>query len=354
MSVLEKLKQVEERYEEAERLLSDPAVASDPKELQRLGKIRAELQDVVGVYRAYREAHEQLAEARALVDDPEMRDMALDEMDRLRAEIAAYEDKLRVMLLPKDPNDEKNVVIEIRAGVGGEEAALFARDLYTMYARFAERKGWKTELVDYEDSDMGGASLITFNIEGKGAYSQLKHESGVHRVQRVPATESSGRIHTSAASVVVIPEADEVDVEINPADIEWESFRASSAGGQHMQKNETAVRLVHKPSGIVVQCQDERSQAQNKYKAMKVLRAKLYERELAAQTASADASRKAAIGTGDRSDKIRTYNYPQNRVTDHRINLTITNLSGIMDGDIQALCDALIADHQAKLLAATQ
>jgi peptide chain release factor 1 len=274
----------------------------------------------------------------------------LDEVAALRERIDALDAELRKMLLPKDPNDDKNVVIEIRGGVGGEEAALFARDLYGMYCRFAERRQWKYELDDYEESGVGGYSRVVFTIEGRGAYSQLKHENGVHRVQRVPVTESSGRIHTSAASVVVMPEAEDVDVDINPADLEWDSFRASSAGGQHMQKNETAVRLVHKPSGIVVQCQDERSQAQNKYKALKVLRAKLYERQLEAQTAELTANRKVAIGSGDRSAKIRTYNFPENRVTDHRIGLTVHNLQGMLDGDIQEFCDALIADEQARLL----
>lgn len=337
---------------EAERSLSDPETASNPKELQRWGKIRSDLEPVVFAYREYRRASEELDEAKLMVDDPEMRDMALEEVARQREKIEELEAKLKAMLLPKDPNDDKNVIIEIRAGVGGEEAALFASDMLKMYSRYAERKGWKSELVEYEESGHGGANRITFNIDGKGAYSQLKHECGVHRVQRVPATESSGRLHTSAATVVVMPEADEVDIDIKPDDLDWDSFRASSAGGQHMQKNETAVRLVHKPTGIVVQCQDERSQAQNKYKALKVLRAKLYEKELEAQLAEAVKSRKAAFSTGDRSEKIRTYNWPQNRVTDHRVNLTINNLSGIMDGDMQAFCDALIADEQARRMAA--
>jgi peptide chain release factor 1 len=351
IAMLERLKQVEERFEEAERQLADPAVASNPKELERLGKLRAELEPLVSVYREYKDATRQLTEARALVEDPEMREMAVDEVNRLRRIVDELEERLRVMLLPKDPNDERNVVIEIRAGVGGEEAALFARDLYVMYTRYAERKGWKSELAEYEEAEMGGASKITFNIEGRGAYSQLKHESGVHRVQRVPVTESSGRLHTSAASVVVMPEADEVEIEIKPEDISFETFRASTAGGQHMQKNDTAVRLTHKATRIVVQCQDERSQAQNKFKAMRVLRAKLYERELAARTERESASRKSAYRTGDRSEKIRTYNWPQSRVTDHRVGLTIGNLQGVMDGEIQPFCDALIADEQSKLLA---
>ncbi len=350
--MLDKLKQVEERFEETERLLSDPSIGSNPKEMQRLGKLRAELEPVVTVFRDYRSATEQLNEAKSLLDDPEMRPMAEEEIGSQREKMEELEGKLRAMLLPKDPNDDKNVVIEIRAGVGGEEAALFAANLFKMYSRYAERNGWKWELIEFEESAMGGASQITLGIEGKGAYSQLKHEMGVHRVQRVPATESSGRLHTSAASVVVLPEAEEVDININPDDLDWESFRASSAGGQHMQKNETAIRVVHRPTGIVVQCQDERSQAQNKYKAMKVLRAKLYERELHAQLAETAAARKTAVRSGDRSEKIRTYNWPQNRVTDHRIKLDINNLSGILDGDIQVFADALIADEQARLLAA--
>lgn len=318
--------------------------------LQKLGKLSSELEPYVLAYRALMKAKEELADAEELLGDAEMKDAALEEIDRLRPEIEVRENDLRIMLLPKDPNDEKGVIMEVKQGAGGEESALFAAELLRMYTRFAERKGWKYEIIDMEESGIGGISSATFEISSKGAFSQLKHEAGVHRVQRVPKTESSGRMHTSAASVIVLPEAEEVDVEIKSEDLEIDTYRAGGAGGQHVNKTESAVRIKHLPTGVIVTCQDQRSQMQNRDKAMRVLRAKLYELQLADLAAKENVVRRA-IGGGDRSDKIRTYHFVQNRVTDHRINFTSHNLQAVMDGDLQDMIDALIQHEQAALLA---
>jgi peptide chain release factor 1 len=319
--------------------------------LQKLGKLSSELEPYVNAYRALRKSKEEFLEAELLLDDPEMKEAALEEIDKLRTEIEVRENDLRIMLLPKDPNDEKGVILEIKQGAGGEESALFASELLRMYIRFAERRGWKSEVIDMEESGIGGISSATFAISSMGAYSQLKHEAGVHRVQRVPKTESSGRMHTSAASVVVLPEAEDVDVDIRPEDLQIDTYRAGGAGGQHVNKTESAVRIKHIPSGVIVTCQDQRSQMQNRDKAMRVLRAKLFELQLE-QQAAAENSVRRAIGGGDRSDKIRTYHFVQNRVTDHRINFTSHNLGAVMDGDLQDIIDALVQHEQATLLAA--
>ncbi len=352
--MIEKLEEIERRFEDIESQLQDPNVVTNPSELQRLGKARAEIEDIVAVIREYKKVLRSIKEAEELQSDPEMREMALEEAAHLKESLREMEDRLKSMLVPKDPNDEKSVIVEIRPAAGGQEAALFAMELYRLYVRYAERRKWKYDIIDQEDTGIGGASRVVFTIEAKGAYSQLKHESGVHRVQRVPATESSGRIHTSTVTVAVLPEAEEVDVQIKADDIELSTFCSSSAGGQHMQKNETAIRIIHKPTGIVVTCQDERSQQQNKLKAMAVLRAKLYQYEQERLESERAGLRKGQIGTGDRSEKIRTYNFPQSRITDHRIGMDVHNMVTFMDGDIQELLDALNQDEQARKLAAAE
>lgn len=351
--LIQKLEEAAERFQEVEIQLSDAAVATNPQELERLGRLHSELQPLVQAFHKYQQIQSRLDEAKALLqngEDEELTALASEEIAQLQPEQEALIQQVQKLLLPKDPNDEKNVIIEIRPGTGGEEAALFAGDLFRIYARYAERRGWKYEVLDAEPSDMGGYKYVTMSVQGRGAYSQLKHESGVHRVQRVPATESGGRIHTSAATVAVLPEAEEVDVHINLDDLEIDTYKASSAGGQHVQKNETAVRIIHKPTGIIVTCQDERSQLQNRERAMRLLRTKLYEHQLERQTSERDQMRRSQIGSGDRSEKIRTYNFPDRRVTDHRVNVTLYNLEAIFDGDIQPFLDALIANEQAKRL----
>lgn len=349
--MLPRLLELEQRFEAIESQLMDPAVASQPSELKKLGKARRELESIVDATRRYKRTLQEIEDAEALLGDPDMRLMAQDELDHLKESQAAMEEEIKVMLLPKDPNDDKAVIIEIRPAAGGEEAGLFAAELYRMYTRYAERKRWKCEVVDFEETGIGGASSVTFTISADGAYSQLKHESGVHRVQRVPKTESQGRLHTSTVTVAVLPEAEDVEVDIRADDLEITTFRSSSAGGQHVQKNETAIRIIHKPTGIVSTCQDERSQAQNKEKAMAVLRAKLYEAEQDRLAKERGEMRRGQVGSGDRSEKIRTYHFVQDRVTDHRIGMDVFGVGTFLDGDIQKMIDALVQDSQAKLLA---
>lgn len=349
--MIEKLEEIEKRFEQIELQLQDPAVATNPSEIQRLGKARAQLEPIAGAIRQYKKALSDLTGTEELLEDPEMREEAQGEVELLKVEVARLELVLKGMLVTKDPYDDKAVIIEIHPAAGGEEASLFAAELFRMYTRYAERRKWKYDIVEYDDTGLGGVSRVVFTIGATGAYSQLKYESGVHRVQRVPATESSGRIHTSTATVAVLPEVEDVEVDIKADDLEVSTFCSSSAGGQHMQKNETAIRIIHKPTGIVVTCQDERSQLQNKFKAMQVLRAKVYQLEQEKADRERAATRKGQIGSGDRSEKIRTYNFPQSRITDHRIGRDEHNTVSFMDGDMQGLLDALIQDEQAKKLA---
>jgi peptide chain release factor 1 len=355
--MLDKLAGIEARYEELNTLLADSAVTSDYAKLRDLGQERAELQPIVDAFRDYKAALKELDDARALASDSgddDLRAMAQDEIARLEPRRAALENDLTSLLLPKDLRDDKNVIVEIRAGTGGDEAGLFAADLYRMYTRYAENHGWKTELLSSSDTGVGGFKEVIFLVKGKGAYSRLKYESGVHRVQRVPATEAQGRIHTSTATVAVLPEAEEVDVRIPEKDIEIEVYKSAGAGGQNVQKNSTAVRIRHLPSGIVVQCQDERSQLQNKLRAMSILRARLYEIEEQKRLSEVTDARRLQVGSGERSEKIRTYNFPQNRVTDHRINLTSYRLETVLDGALDEFIDELATRDQAEKLQAVQ
>lgn len=348
-----KLDEVEARYEELEKQLSDPDLLKDMKEFQTVAKNHADLSEIVTKYREYKSTVQDIKDTEELMSgetDPDMKDMCQEEVKELKAKLPKFEEELKLMLLPKDPNDNKNVMVEIRAGTGGDEAAIFAGDLMRMYTRYSERVHWKCELISAEAIGVGGYKNIVLSIKGKGVYSRLKFEGGVHRVQRVPATESGGRIHTSAATVSVIPEADAVDVELNMDEIEIDTYRSAGAGGQNVQKNETAIRLTHKPTGLVVTCQDERSQLQNKERALQILRNRLYEMKLKQQKDEMDAERKSMVGSGDRSEKSRTYNYPQNRITDHRIDFTSYNLPQFMDGDIDEMLDRLAAFEQAEKL----
>ena len=351
--MLDKLHAVEEKYRELESLISDPAVLADMPKWQKLSREHAQLAPVVEKYREYKKVREGLLEAKAIFDDnpdADMRRLAEDEIAELRPRLEALERELPILLLPKDPNDAKNVIVEIRGGVGGEEAALFAGDLFRMYARYAERRGWRVDVIDKNATEIGGFKEISFSVDGAGAYSFLKYESGTHRVQRVPVTESSGRIHTSAVTVAVLPEAEEVEVEIAPADLRIDTYCASGAGGQYVNRTETAIRITHLPTGLVVQCQDEKSQLKNKEKAMRVLRARILEAAREEQAATVAADRRSQVGSGDRSERIRTYNFPQGRVTDHRIGLTLHKLAAVLDGDLDELLAALITADQAEKL----
>ncbi|MDD2421707.1 MAG: peptide chain release factor 1 [Heliobacteriaceae bacterium] len=350
--MMEKLASIEQKYEELNRLLSDPAVIGDQAVWQRHAKAQAGLADVVDNYRQYKGVLAAIKDTTAMLDDPdaELREMAAQELTDLTANQGKLEKQLRLLLLPKDPNDEKNVMVEIRAGTGGEEAGLFAGDLFRMYTRYADRQGWRTEIMSANYTDIGGFKEVIFIIEGHGAYSRLKFESGVHRVQRVPSTESGGRIHTSAATVAVLAEAEEVEVDINPNELRIDVFCSSGAGGQHVNKTESAVRITHVPTGLVVSCQDEKSQHKNKERAMRVLRARLLDKAQEEQMGEVASTRKSMVGTGDRSERIRTYNFPQGRVTDHRIGLTMHRLEAVLDGELNEIIDALVTTDQAEKL----
>jgi len=346
------LENVVDRFREVEGLLSDPAVMSNQTRYRELTREHSDLSEVVGVYARYKQVLSEVEGNRELLQDsdPDMKAMAREELPLLEAEQEKLEASLRLLLLPKDPNDERNSILEIRAGTGGDEAALFAADLFRMYSRYADTQGWKIEILSLSETDGGGFKEVIALINGTRVYSRLKFESGTHRVQRVPTTETQGRIHTSACTVAVLPEAEDVDVDINPADIRLDLFRASGSGGQHVNKTESAVRLTHLPTGLVVTCQDEKSQHKNKAKAMKVLQSRLYDQMSAEQHSVTAADRKSQVGSGDRSERIRTYNFPQGRCTDHRINLTLYRLDAIMQGAVGEIIDALITDHQAALL----
>ena len=346
----EKLKQLARRYDEIGELLEVPEIYADPKKLRALTREQKELSAVVETYRAYQKCEDDIAQALELVSDPELKDMAQEELNTAKAEKERLFDELRVLLLPRDPNDDKNVIVEIRGGVGGEESALSAADLYRMYAMYAEKRGYRVELLNYNDTELGGVKEADFIVSGDGAYSRFKFESGVHRVQRVPETESGGRVHTSTATVAVLPEMEEVDVDLRPEDIEMQVYRASGAGGQHINKTESAIRITHLPTGLVVECQDERSQYKNKDRAMKILRSRLLEQAEQAQNDSIAADRRRQVGSGDRSGRIRTYNFPQNRVSDHRIELTVYRLDAVMNGELDLLIEPLLAHEQAEKL----
>lgn len=348
--MFEKLEAVEKRYEELTRLIADPEVISNQAEWQKLMKEHASIEDIVLKFREYKKAQQDMQEAEELLQDPDMKELAESEYYSAKELLPKIEEELKILLIPKDPDDDKNIICEIRAGAGGEEAALFAGTLFRMYTMYTEKKHWKLEVLNENDTGLGGYKEISFMITGKGVYSRLKFESGVHRVQRVPDTESSGRIHTSTATVAMLPVVEDVEIEINPADIKMEVFRASGAGGQHINKTSSAVRLIHEPTGIVVECQTERSQFQNKDNAMKMLRTKLYEIEKQKQDSEISNARKSQVGSGDRSEKIRTYNYPQGRITDHRIGLSIYQMENFLNGDLDEMIDNLIAADRAERL----
>lgn len=352
MNIEPKLQAIEKEFLDLEERMGDPATASDPRALQDLGKKRAQLEPVVEKYRAYRAAVASIAEVRDLLKggDPEIAELAREELSELEPQIENFEKELTILLLPKDPNDEKSVIVEIRAGVGGDEAALFAADLYRMYTRFCERQRWKIEVIDSSLIGLGGYKEVIFRIDSHGAYSMMKYESGGHRVQRVPVTEASGRIHTSSATVAVMPEVEDIEIEIRPEDLKVDTYRSSGAGGQHVNMTDSAVRITHLPTGIVATCQDERSQIKNRARAMAYLKARLYALEQEKQNAEQASERRGMIGSGDRSERIRTYNFPQNRITDHRINLTLYKLDSYLDGDLFEMIDAMILAEQTQKL----
>jgi len=351
--MFDKLAAIEERFNELEKLICDPEVIADREKLLSYTKERASLEEIVNTYRSFKQVDSELTDVRDMLQekhDAEMSDFLKEEQERLKTEKNRLEKELKYLLLPKDPNDDKNVIVEIRAGTGGEEAALFASDLLRMYSRYCERKGWKMEMLNMHATDIGGCKEAIFSITAKKAYSKLKYESGVHRVQRIPVTETGGRIHTSTATVAVLPEAEEVEVDINPQDLRTDVFCSTGPGGQSVNTTQSAVRITHLPTGIVVSCQDEKSQLKNKEKAMRVLRARLLDKLISEQQAEVAETRRSQVGTGERSERVRTYNFPQNRVTDHRIGLTLYRLTEILDGDLDEVIDALITSAQAEKL----
>ena len=348
--MFQKLEDVEKRYDDLTVKISDPAVIAQNKEWQKMMKEHAELTPIVEKYREYKKAEQALKDSEEMLSDPEMKELAQEEMKIAKEKISKLEEEIKILLIPKDPDDDKNIICEIRAGPGGDEAALFAGELFRMYSMYAERKHWKLEVLNENETELGGYKEITFMISGKGVYSRMKFESGAHRVQRVPETESNGRIQTSAATVAVLPVVEDVQIEINPADIKMEVFRASGAGGQHINKTSSAVRLIHIPTGMVAECQTERSQVQNREYAMRLLKSRLYEIEKAKQDAELTNARRSQVGSGDRSEKIRTYNYPQGRITDHRIGMSIYQMEDFLNGNLDGMIDALITADRAEKL----
>jgi len=350
--MFEKVKSLSARLDELEMRLSEPNLYDDPTRAAKLLKERNDLEPIVTTYRAWAQAGRTIEDATEMLSDPDLRELAQDELQQAKSDLARLEDELKILLLPKDPNDDKNIFVEIRGGAGGEESALFANSLYRMYSMYAARRGWETEVMSANETELGGFKEIVFRVAGEKVYSRLKFESGVHRVQRVPETESQGRVHTSTVTVAVLPEAEEVDFYLNPADLRIDTFRSSGAGGQHINKTSSAIRITHIPTNTVVECQDERSQHKNKDKAMRVLRSRLYEAEVEKQNAAIAADRRSQVGTGDRSERIRTYNFPENRVSEHRIKLTLYKLDQFMNGDLDEVLDALITADTAEKLKA--